>query len=108
MVGGPAHGLDPVEVEALFIVDIDLSGLDGEDLAVAVGDEEGAFLVGEAGDVADGEAQGHMTLVVGLPVFHEVADLFDVDAGAGDLPEPGMRWLAARTRLSFVALQELY
>ena len=50
-----------------------------------------------------------MTLIIGLPVLHEIGDILNVDTSAGNLPKPGMCGLAATTWVSFIAslLEEL-
>lgn len=107
--GGFVKRLDPVDVEALVVSHVDLASVDGKVEAVAVGDVDAAFHLREALDVADGETEADMALVVCLPVLHEIGNVLDVDTSARDLPETGMRGLAASTRIALVAslLEEL-
>lgn len=102
--GFPVHRFNPVDAEALLIPHVDLAGVDRENLAVAMGDEEGSFLVRESLDVSDGESETDVTLVVGFPVLHEVPNLLDVNSRAGNLPQPSVRRLATRAGLTLVAL----
>jgi hypothetical protein len=44
-----------------------------------------------------------VSLVVGLPVLHEVTNILDVDTSARNLPETGVRRLATSTGLTLVA-----
>jgi hypothetical protein len=50
-----------------------------------------------------------VALVVGLPVLHEVPNLFDINASTWYLPQPGVGWLTSSTRLTLVTglLEEL-
>ena len=101
--------LAPVDAEALLVAHVDLASHDRQVVAIAVRDIDGSFLGREALDVANGEAKADVTLVVGLPVLHEVCNVLDVDARAGNLPEAGVGWLASSARIALVTglLEEL-
>lgn len=98
------HAFYPVHVEALVISHINFASINWEDLAIAVGHEKSPLMLRKALDIADGESEGHVSLIVRLPVLHEVPDLLDVNPGAGNLPQPSMGWLATSARFSLVAL----
>jgi hypothetical protein len=74
-----------------------------------VGNPDELLLLSEALDVVDRYPTTDVTFIVRPPVLHEVADVLDVNAGAWDLPESGVRGLTASTRLSLVTslLEEL-
>nr|POE47236.1 hypothetical protein CFP56_00568 [Quercus suber] len=109
LVLGVGRRLDEVDAEALVVAHVHLAGRDGQVVAVAVGDVDRPFHVAEALDVADAEPERDVSLVVGLPVLHEVADVLDVHARARHLPQARVTRATAAARLTLVAglLQEL-
>lgn len=101
--------LNPVSLEAAVVGDEDLADVDREGKAIAVSDPHQSLALGKALDVVDGDATAKVTLIVGLPVLHEVANVLDVNASARNLPQAGVRRLATSARLALVAglLEEL-
>lgn len=101
--------LNPVNLEAALIGNKHLANHDREAEAIAVGDPHEGLLLGETLDVEDGHATAEVTLVVGLPVLHEVTNILDIDTSAGHLPQTSVRRLATSARLTLVAslLEEL-
>jgi hypothetical protein len=67
-----------------------------------MGNPDELLFLSKALDVVDRYPTTHVTFVVRTPVFHKIADILDVDAGARNLPKPGMRGLTTSTRFSFV------
>lgn len=100
---GVGQRFDPVHAEALVVPDEHLAGIDRQIMTVSMGDVERPLKRAEALDVADGEAEANMTLVVGLPVLHEVRNILDVHTRTWDLPQTGMARSAATTWLTLVA-----
>jgi hypothetical protein len=74
-----------------------------------MGDIEWALHRRETFNVSNGEAEANVTLIIGLPVLHEIADVLDINTRARNLPQTSMSWLAACTRFTLVAglLEEL-
>ncbi len=101
--------LNPVNLEAALVGNVDLADHDREAEAVTVRDPHQRLLLRETLDVEDRHAAAEMALVVGLPVLHEIANVLDVNAGARNLPQASMRRLAASARLALIArlLEEL-
>lgn len=101
--------LNPVNREAAVVGDKDLANHDRESEAVTVGDPHQGLLLGEALDIVDRDTTVHVPLVIGLPVLHEVTNILDVNASAGNLPQASVRRLATSARLSLITrlLEEL-
>ena len=101
--------LHPVHAEAGIVPHVYLTSIDGEVVTVAVRDVEQTLRLRETLYVANGEAQADMTVVVGLPVLHEEANILDVNTRARDLPQPGVRRSATSARVALVTrlLEEL-
>src|SRR2546423_6602130 len=86
-----------------MVEDVNLTCIDGEAVAIAMGDGDGTLHGREALDVAHRESKTDMAFVVGLPVLHEEGNFFDVDPSTRDLPKACMRRLTATTRVALVA-----
>lgn len=101
--------LNPVNGEAAVVSDKDLANHDGQSETVAVGDPHESLLLGESLDIVDRDTTVHVSLVVGLPVLHEITNILNVDTSAGNLPETSMGRLATSAGLSLVTslLEEL-
>ena len=101
--------LHPVERKTVVVRDIHFACHNGNGKAVTVSDPYDLFLLREAFDIVNGDATADVAFIVSLPVFHEVANIFDIDTRAWDLPQSGMRRLAAGARLALVTclLQKL-
>ena len=101
--------LNPVDIEALVFSDEHLACVDGQVVTVAVCDVKSTLHGAEALNVVDAEAKADVSLVVGLPVLHEVANILDIKTGAGHLPQTSVAGPAAATGLTLVAslLKEL-
>lgn len=102
-------GLNPIDVEALVFSDEHFTCVDRQVVTVAVCDVKSALHGAEALDVVDAEAEADVSLIVGLPVLHEVANILDVKASAGHLPQTSVAGPATATWLALVAslLKEL-
>jgi hypothetical protein len=102
-------GFNPINGEATVVTNVYFPGHDGKGEPVAMSDPDELFLLSEALNVVDRYPTTDVTFVIRPPVFHEVADVLDINAGAWDLPESGVGGLTASTRLSFVTslLEEL-
>jgi len=78
--------LDPINSEATVIANVYFSGHDRKSKAIAVGDPDELLLLSKALDVVNRNPTTHVTLIIRTPVFHEIADVLDVNAGARNLP----------------------
>ena len=95
--------LDPLKREAAGVGNIHLADGNGKGEPISMGDPHQRLFRREPLDVEDRDAAHEVSLVIGLPILHEVADILNIDTSARHLPETSMRRLAASTWLAFVA-----
>ena len=94
---------DPVKTKAIIPTNKDLSSSDGNQMTtVAMSDPQRLLSLSMASNVRNRKAHVHMLMEVGVPVSHEVCQVFDVHPRAGDLPLSLMGGTAAVTGLACV------